>query len=147
MKLSFIGYFPYSCLKAFYHVTTSAFLKEFIYLFFCLKCMSFHKLMDMFTFLCFSNREQISRKKIMWVWIRVLTWKGWRIWGRHHYWWRAANFDLYSELRVIAQWGFLSVTHLILHGKYVYVVISEDMWHSHQLPSVKQWSCHYLIKW
>ena len=97
--------------------------------------MSFHKLMNRFTFLCFSNREQISRKKIMWVWIRVFTWKGWRIWGRHHYWWRAANFDLYSELRAIVQWGFLSVTHLILHGKYVYVVISEDMWHSHPLPS------------
>ena len=25
------------------------------------------------------------------------------------------------------------------------IVISEDPWHSHLLPSVWQWSCHYLI--
>ena len=27
------------------------------------------------------------------------------------------------------------------------MVISEDQWHSHVLPSVWQWSCHYLFLW
>ena len=27
------------------------------------------------------------------------------------------------------------------------IVISEDPWHSHLLPSVWQWGCHYLFYW
>ena len=42
------------------------------------------------------------------------------IWRRHHYRWRAANFDLYSALMVIEQCGFFSVPHLLRHGAYVY---------------------------
>ena len=42
------------------------------------------------------------------------------IWRRHHYRWRAANFDLCSALVTIEQWGFLSVTHLLWHGASVY---------------------------
>ena len=42
------------------------------------------------------------------------------IWRRHHYRWRAANFDLCSALMAIEQWGFISVPHLLLHGAYVY---------------------------
>ena len=33
----------------------------------------------------------------------------------HHCRWRAANFDLYSALMAIEQWGFLSVAHLLWH--------------------------------
>ena len=37
------------------------------------------------------------------------------IWRRHHYWFRAANFDLCSALEAIEQWGFFSVPHLLWH--------------------------------
>ena len=42
------------------------------------------------------------------------------IWRRHHYRWRAANFDLCLELMAIEQWGFFSVPHLLWHGAFVY---------------------------
>ena len=42
------------------------------------------------------------------------------IWRRHHYRWKAANFDLRSALTAIEQWGFFSVPHLLWHGLSVY---------------------------
>ena len=43
------------------------------------------------------------------------------IWRRHHYRWVATKFDLCSVLMAIKQWGFFSVTHLLLwHGASVY---------------------------
>ena len=39
---------------------------------------------------------------------------------RHHYWWRAANFNLCSALIAIEQWGFFSVQHLLWHKASVY---------------------------
>ena len=42
------------------------------------------------------------------------------IWRRHHCRWRAANFDLCSELMVIEQWGFFIVPHLLRHMAFVY---------------------------
>ena len=39
---------------------------------------------------------------------------------RHHYWWRAENFELCSALMAIERWGFFSVPHLLLHGASVY---------------------------
>ena len=42
------------------------------------------------------------------------------IWWRHHYWWRASNFDLHSALLTKEQWGFFSVPHLLWHGTSVY---------------------------
>ena len=65
------------------------------------------------------------------------------IWRRHHYRWRAANFDLCSALMAIEQWGFFSLPHLLWHGASVY--------NGHLrgpmtvLPSVWQWSCRYLF--
>ena len=41
------------------------------------------------------------------------------IWRRHHYWWRAANFDICSALMAIEQWGFFSVPHLLWQGASV----------------------------
>ena len=35
---------------------------------------------------------------------------------RHHFRWRATNFDLYAEIMVIEQWGFFNVPHLLWHG-------------------------------
>ena len=40
--------------------------------------------------------------------------------GRHHYRWRAANFDLCSVLMAIEQWGFFRVPHLLWHSASVY---------------------------
>ena len=42
------------------------------------------------------------------------------IWRRHHYRWRAANFDLCSALMAVEQWGFFSVPHLLWHRASVY---------------------------
>ena len=42
------------------------------------------------------------------------------IWRRHHYQWRAANFDLCSALVAMEQWGFFSMPHLLWHGALVY---------------------------
>ena len=62
----------------------------------------------------------------------------------HYYRWRAAYFDLCSALMAIEQWEFFSVSHLLWHGTSVFIVISEDPWHSHLLPSVWQWCCYHL---
>ena len=42
------------------------------------------------------------------------------IWRRHLCRWRAANFDLWSALMAIEQWGFLSESHLLWQGSSVY---------------------------
>ena len=39
---------------------------------------------------------------------------------RHHCRWRAANFDLCSELKASEQRGLFSVSHLLWHGASVY---------------------------
>ena len=67
------------------------------------------------------------------------------IWRRHHCRWRAANFDLCSPLMVIEQWGFFTCYTHCDTGLPFLMVISEDPWHSQLLPSVWQWSCHYLF--
>ena len=41
------------------------------------------------------------------------------IWRRHTYRWRTAHFDLCSAVRVIEQWGFFTVPHLLWHGASV----------------------------
>ena len=42
------------------------------------------------------------------------------IWKRHHYKWRASNFDLSLTLMATEQWLFFSVPHLLWHGASVY---------------------------
>ena len=42
------------------------------------------------------------------------------IWRRHHYRWRAANFDLCSALMVIEQWGFIRVSHQLWRSASLY---------------------------
>ena len=41
--------------------------------------------------------------------------------------------------------GFIRMPHLLWYLISVYMVISEDPWHPHLLPSVWQWSYHYLF--
>ena len=65
------------------------------------------------------------------------------IWRRHHYRWRATNFDLCLALISIEQWGFVNC-HTYCDTVHPFImVISEDPWHSLLMPSVWQWSCHY----
>ena len=71
------------------------------------------------------------------------------------------NFHLYGDVTIAGE-GLQILTHarhswqLIIEGSltcHTYcdtglpfiMVISEDPWHSHLLPSVCQWSCHYLF--
>ena len=42
------------------------------------------------------------------------------IWRSHYNWWRATNFDLYSTLMAIEQWGFFKVSHLLWHELTLY---------------------------
>ena len=51
-----------------------------------------------------------------------------------------------SALMAIEQWGFFSMSHLLWHGHPFIMVISEDPWQSHLMPSIEQWSCHFLFK-
>ena len=67
------------------------------------------------------------------------------IWRRHHCRWRAANFDLCSNLWPLSSEGSLTRHTYCDTGLPFIMVISEDPWHSHLLPSVWQWSCHYLF--
>ena len=65
---------------------------------------------------------------------------------RHHCRWRAANYDLYAR----DSWPLSSEGPLTCHTYYdtglpFIIVISEDLWHAHLLPSVWQWSCHYIF--
>ena len=43
--------------------------------------------------------------------------------------------------------GFLACHTFCDTGHQFIMVISDNPWHSHLLPSVWQWSCHYLFKW
>ena len=42
-------------------------------------------------------------------------------------------------------WGLFSMQHLLWYRTSLIMVISEYTWHSHLVPSVWQWSCHYLF--
>ena len=61
------------------------------------------------------------------------------IWRRHHY--QATYFDLHSAPMAIEQWRLKCHTYCD-SGQPFTMVISEDAWHSHLLPSVWQRSCH-----
>ena len=61
---------------------------------------------------------------------------------RHHYRWRASNFDRGSVLIAIEPCGFFNVPHLLWLGQPFIMVVSDDLWHSHLLASV--WQCHNL---
>ena len=68
------------------------------------------------------------------------------IWKRHHYRWWTTNFDLYLPLMAIENWWLFMYHTCCDTGQPFFIVISDDPWHSRLLPSVWQWSCHYLLK-
>ena len=47
--------------------------------------------------------------------------------------------------RAIEQWRFFSVPHFCDKEHPFIMVITENPWHSHLLPSVWQWSCNFLF--
>ena len=68
------------------------------------------------------------------------------LWRRHHCRWRAAIFFTYAR----HSWPLSSEGSLVCHtycdkGHPFIMVIFEDLWLSHLLQSVWQWSCHYLF--
>ena len=67
------------------------------------------------------------------------------IWRRNHWRWRAANFDLCRHSWLLSSVGSATCHTYYDTGLPFIMVISEDPWHSHLLPSVWQWSCHNLI--
>ena len=77
-------------------------------------------LICMFWFLC-PNRENLSLK--------------WKI-RSHHYQWRAANFVLNSNSLLLSNEGSLACHTYCDTGRPFIMVISEDPWLSHLLPSV-----------
>ena len=62
------------------------------------------------------------------------------IWRYHLYWWRAADFDLWP----LSSEGSLACHSYCYTGHPFTMVISNDPWHSRLLPSIKQWSYHYM---
>ena len=70
-------------------------------------------------------------------------------------------FHLYGDVTITGEglqiltyarhsWPFSSVASFTCHtycdtAHPFIMVISEDPWHSHLLPNVKEWSCHYLF--
>ena len=73
----------------------------------------------------------------------------WLIWRRHHYQWKAANFDLCRSLWPLSNESSLAChTYCNTHGTSVYyiMVISEGPRHLHLLPSVWQWNCRYVFQ-
>ena len=69
------------------------------------------------------------------------------IWRRHHYRWRTANFGYARHSLPLTSEGSLACQVYGGTGHPFIMVISEDPCHSHihLLPSVWQWSCHYLF--
>ena len=65
------------------------------------------------------------------------------IWKRHH---SRSRLQILTYAR--KSWPLSSESYLTCHtccdtGLSFIMVISEDPWHSHLLPNVCQWSCHY----
>ena len=57
-------------------------------------------------------------------------------------------WPMYTASTVIEEWWFFSMTYMYLlwHVTFVLKMISEDPWHSHILPCIWQWSCHYIFQ-
>ena len=47
--------------------------------------------------------------------------------------------------KAIEHWGFLACHIYCDTGHPFIMVISDNPWHSHLMPSIWQWSCHYMF--
>ena len=50
------------------------------------------------------------------------------IWKRHHYRWRAANFDIWSALMVIQLKGFFNMPHILWHSPRTHDTLVAKRW-------------------
>ena len=66
-------------------------------------------------------------------------------WRRHHCQWRTANLTYVRHSWPLSSEGSLMCYIHCDTGLLFIMVISEDPWHSQLLPSVWQWSYHYLF--
>ena len=67
------------------------------------------------------------------------------IWRRHHCRWRLQILTCAWHLWPLSSEGSLAFHTYDDTGHPFIMVISEDPWHSHLLPNVWQWNCHYLF--
>ena len=68
------------------------------------------------------------------------------IFTRQHYRWRTTILTYTRHSWSFSIEGFFSC-HIYCDTAHLFImVISEDPWHSNLLPSVWQWSCHYMFK-
>ena len=107
-----------------FYMMTSSFLRHYS---FCSAIMSFHgvtfavsRVWGPYSFL--STEWPPLLLCLFWLFgvFRATTENFSLMWRRHHYRWRAANFDLYSTLMTMEQWVFFSVPRLLWHGASVY---------------------------
>ena len=77
------------------------------------------------------------------IWVFCPTREFSLIWRCHHCRWRAENYDLYSALMAIEQWGFFSVPHPLCHGASIYNGYVRGT--ATLTPSIWQWICHNLF--
>ena len=66
-------------------------------------------------------------------------------WRRHHCRWRLQILTYAQHSWPVSSEGSLTCHTYCDTGLPFIMVISEDPWHSHLLPSVWQWNCHYLF--
>ena len=62
-------------------------------------------------------KKSSNKNIIFWISFKLLFLS--LLWRRHHYRWRAANFDLCSAHIAFEKWGFFSVPHLLWHGESI----------------------------
>ena len=92
-----------------------------LYIRFSLRC-------DCSTFSCARTPRNAMKRRIETAFYR----------GRKHLW-IVFSFNLYSALMATEQGGFFSVQ--LWHRSFMYImVVSEDSWHAHLLPSAWQWT-------
>ena len=60
---------------------------------------------------------------------------------------KGCTFWFLRHSRPFSSEGYLACHTLCDTGDPIIMVISEDPWHSHLLPTVQQWSWHYLFYW
>ena len=64
---------------------------------------------------------------------------------RHCYRWRIKNMTYTRHSWLLSSEGSLACHTYCDTGHPFIMVISEDHWHSHLLPSAWKWSCHHLF--
>ena len=111
----------------------------------CLSVIRIYTLVNWWMQYFFINVSYIDSVVSLFVWVFSPLQNVSFIWRRHNDRWRAAHVDLCSALIAIEHWGSLAYNIYCVLGHPLKMVISEDLWQSHLLPDIRQWSCYYLF--